>query len=64
MPTTSQPPQPNNGLQVNSDNTFDVKPSDTTLAVDAGGVRVDTVPAPNVTDINPNVGAMNLAGWV
>lgn len=39
MPTTSQPPQPNNGLQVNSDNTFDVKPANSTVVVDASGVQ-------------------------
>lgn len=39
MPTTSQPPQPANGLQINTDNTFDVKPADATVVVDASGVK-------------------------
>lgn len=65
MPTSPQPPIPGNGIETAADGvSFEVKPSDGTLAVDASGVRVDKVSTPQVTDIDPNVGAMNLAGWV
>lgn len=66
MPTSPQPPIPGNGIETAADGvSFEVKPSsDGTIAVDASGVRVDKVSTPQVTDIDPNVGAMNLAGWV
>lgn len=65
MPTTSQPPIPGNGLDLATDGvSLEVKAADSTLAVGAGGVKVDKVSAPQVTDIDPNVGLMGLAGWV
>lgn len=39
MAISPQPPQPQNGLQVNTDNTFDVKPANSTVVVDASGIK-------------------------
>lgn len=43
MPTTSQPPQPQNGLQLNTDNTFDVLAADSTISVSGSGVKTSNV---------------------
>lgn len=65
MPTTSQPPLPGNGLITAADGvSLDVNPQDASLVVSGAGVKVGTISSPQVTDIDPNVGAMNLAGWV